>query len=217
MSGLEMLPLILGPKYVCLSLLGPSPTPEESWDLIRDILPMGESVVPDSFRVDLAYTGQRSNDTKRVMHAHNLIALTWAERLVKWGKFPTILAAVKANTCWSCGFQSERIDRAHIIARMDGGSDHVENIHLLCPTCHIQSEILDIEAYWRWFLATDIAGTIRERWRFMAHEHPHGYEGAGDRARAAIRALVERRLTSTPIEVSLHSVRADQPRTTPDL
>lgn len=43
-----------------------------------------------------------------------------------------------AKTCWACRylFVSENPERAHIIARSHGGSDHPSNFFLLCGTCH---------------------------------------------------------------------------------
>ena len=59
-------------------------------------------------------------------------------------------------SCMACGFYNyhgKRLDRAHIVARVYGGSDDVSNIHLLCRNCHIESEVLNEEYYWKWFKA----------------------------------------------------------------
>ena len=56
--------------------------------------------------------------------------------------------------CMACGFNHRNgtnLDRAHIVARDHGGSDDVSNIHLLCRNCHIESESLSEEYYWKWF------------------------------------------------------------------
>lgn len=52
--------------------------------------------------------------------------------------------------CYGCGINSQT-QRCHIKPHVDGGDETVENLHLLCPNCHIQSEILYGLKYWRWF------------------------------------------------------------------
>jgi len=52
--------------------------------------------------------------------------------------------------CWACGWESPNLERAHILARCEGGSDTVENLHLLCPDCHRVSEYLRDDDYWNW-------------------------------------------------------------------
>ena len=41
--------------------------------------------------------------------------------------------------CFACTWQG-RLERAHILAKCDGGSDDVSNIHLLCRSCHVMQE-----------------------------------------------------------------------------
>lgn len=52
--------------------------------------------------------------------------------------------------CMACGYNGPNY-RCHITARVNGGSDAVDNLHMLCKTCHDASEYLQGEAYWRWF------------------------------------------------------------------
>jgi hypothetical protein len=52
--------------------------------------------------------------------------------------------------CWACGWVEEQLDRAHIHARCEGGTDTVDNLHLLCRTCHRVSEYLQGDDYWKW-------------------------------------------------------------------
>jgi hypothetical protein len=57
--------------------------------------------------------------------------------------------------CFGCGFEQNTnnlLQRAHILARADGGNDDVSNIHLLCRHCHFLSEYKSSDEYWRWFL-----------------------------------------------------------------
>ena len=44
-----------------------------------------------------------------------------------------------------------KIQRCHIKARCNGGTDDVKNIHLLCVACHDESETLCGLSYWRWY------------------------------------------------------------------
>lgn len=53
--------------------------------------------------------------------------------------------------CFACGRPSTTmwgIDRAHIDP---GGGEGPENLHLLCKACHVRSEYVTGDAYWRWF------------------------------------------------------------------
>lgn len=52
--------------------------------------------------------------------------------------------------CFACG-DTYIIERCHIIPRNSGGTDLVNNIHLLCKKCHIESEFLYGNVYWNWF------------------------------------------------------------------
>ena len=54
--------------------------------------------------------------------------------------------------CFACGMTDDRfkLERAHIVARCNGGSDGVENLHLLCHTCHRASEFREGKDYFDW-------------------------------------------------------------------
>jgi len=56
------------------------------------------------------------------------------------------------NYCFACGMIDDRfkLERAHIVARCNGGSDGVENLHLLCHTCHRASEFKEGKEYFDW-------------------------------------------------------------------
>lgn len=56
----------------------------------------------------------------------------------------------EVDTCFACDFINGPAERAHIKARCDGGSDEPDNLHLLCPQCHKDSEFMEGQAYWRW-------------------------------------------------------------------
>lgn len=73
----------------------------------------------------------------------------WAAWLAEIGKFDSIEEATEADYCFACGFEFTT-QRAHILAHCHGGSDGVENLHLLCRGCHLDSEHLSGEAYFEW-------------------------------------------------------------------
>ena len=56
------------------------------------------------------------------------------------------------SDCMACGV-STTLERCHITARHKGGSDDPSNIHLLCRSCHSESESWQGDAYNAWFLA----------------------------------------------------------------
>ena len=45
-------------------------------------------------------------------------------------------------TCFCCGDHRENLEKAHIIPVSSGGSDDVDNIHILCKSCHLRTESL---------------------------------------------------------------------------
>lgn len=48
------------------------------------------------------------------------------------------------KTCWGCGFTAPFIDRAHVRAVCDGGTNEPENMVLLCRMCHTAQETVCI-------------------------------------------------------------------------
>lgn len=57
---------------------------------------------------------------------------------------------VNEGECFKCK-QNIPLERAHILSVFDGGSDECDNLHLLCHSCHKNSEILTGIAYDEWF------------------------------------------------------------------
>lgn len=57
---------------------------------------------------------------------------------------------VKNLQCFACG-RAGVLDRAHIVPRHKGGSDDLSNLHLLCKSCHAESDLFHGRQYWRWF------------------------------------------------------------------
>lgn len=72
-----------------------------------------------------------------------------------------IKSVVNDNTCFKCGVTSILgkdiiiVDRAHILAVCEGGSDDLDNLHLLCRRCHRDSEVYSGKEYNLWFLSKD--------------------------------------------------------------
>jgi hypothetical protein len=67
-------------------------------------------------------------------------------------------STVDDNTCFKCSATSIFgdaliVDRAHILAVCDNGTDEVDNIHLLCRGCHRESEAYSGNEYKLWFLS----------------------------------------------------------------
>lgn len=58
------------------------------------------------------------------------------------------------DVCFACHCTA-KTQRAHIMARCDGGTDEVDNIHLLCPSCHAESEGIDGDLYFDWLINYD--------------------------------------------------------------
>lgn len=96
------------------------------------------------------------------MPSHKSVRDFWAStsiHLIKWGNTPEL----NENRCFACGGlypNGVKLDRSHIVAKWCGGPDATENLHLLCRTCHLDSEDFcresDQDRYWRWFFARDI-------------------------------------------------------------
>jgi hypothetical protein len=71
----------------------------------------------------------------------------WADRLVD---IDIEEFALTWESCFVCGAVS-KLERSHILSLCDGGTNTVDNLHLLCRQCHDESEPLSGEAYWRWY------------------------------------------------------------------
>ena len=54
-----------------------------------------------------------------------------------------------SDCCMACGFHFY-VERCHLKAVSNGGSNDVSNLHILCKNCHTESEMLNKEYYWIW-------------------------------------------------------------------
>lgn len=89
----------------------------------------------------------------RSMPSVRAIREYWAPVLARIGKYDSVTEALDP-TCFACGFDTvpgcRGLERAHILSRVSGGADTVDNLHMLCPMCHKASEFLTGEPYWIW-------------------------------------------------------------------
>jgi hypothetical protein len=69
----------------------------------------------------------------------------------------------KGGLCYACGLYWTDCERAHIVARSNGGTDSVDNLHMLCRTCHRASEPHEGDAYWEWMTGWTMTHAILAR------------------------------------------------------
>ena len=85
------------------------------------------------------------SNLKRKMPSQTKIFEHWENKLDE----------IHLNQCFACSsLDTQRLERAHILARCNGGDDSLDNLHLLCRHCHISSELMSGEEYWLWFQYT---------------------------------------------------------------
>jgi hypothetical protein len=76
----------------------------------------------------------------------------WCDQLWNEKGFDSRAEFMERGNCFACGMNpGGSLERAHIHARTNGGSDTADNLHMLCRTCHRDSEYLEGDDYWRWF------------------------------------------------------------------
>lgn len=86
----------------------------------------------------------------RKMPREMVIRRYWVEMLWKAKGYDSPAEFLEPGTCFACGMEGK--ERAHILARADGGSDLPGNLHILCRVCHKDSERLDGEKYMTWLM-----------------------------------------------------------------
>ena len=90
------------------------------------------------------------NSKPRRMPTKNQIKEYWWKRLVELEKFICKDEVFEDDYCFACGFEAHT-ERAHILAKCEGGNNEPSNLHLLCSQCHKTSELLNGKRYWNWF------------------------------------------------------------------
>jgi 5-methylcytosine-specific restriction endonuclease McrA len=84
------------------------------------------------------------------MPSERTIREHWAEAVWRQKGFDSRNEFMEMGVCFACGFSGE-VHRAHIVPRIKGGSDSPDNLHMLCPFCHKDSEVMEGEEYMAWF------------------------------------------------------------------
>ena len=99
----------------------------------------------------------RKRPTKRQIKEY------WKYRILELKKeiFNSIEYFQGGDFCFACGLLTNKTtERAHIVARVSGGSDDIDNIHLLCSACHKDSELIEGDEYFEWFASRSHVDTI---------------------------------------------------------
>jgi len=93
--------------------------------------------------------GITSRSSHRGMPSKNKILKYWEENLDKLGPDMDGYYDIVEDSCWACNKHFTQIERCHIVPAVSGGSNKVSNLHLLCRSCHTESE--GHVDYWNWF------------------------------------------------------------------
>jgi hypothetical protein len=70
----------------------------------------------------------------RIMPSKKQIFNYWFDKIID-------LEDLELNDCWGCGFPAS-IQRCHIQDRCESKNDSVENLVLLCKSCHRMQEVM---------------------------------------------------------------------------
>ncbi len=83
------------------------------------------------------------NKTPRKYKSHSQIRKYWADFFWEFNNFDSPEEFIETPSCFACGYDwgiLAPLEAAHIVARCDGGSDGVDNMVILCRTCHRSQE-----------------------------------------------------------------------------
>jgi len=105
----------------------------------------------------------------RKMPSKSQICTYWFPHLLTIGKVSDEEDWCKV--CFACSISSASIfgtsentialHRAHIHPKVLGGTDEVDNLHLLCQYCHLASEFIYGTDYWAWFMQRKLMHTLQ--------------------------------------------------------
>ena len=98
---------------------------------------------------------------KRKMPSRNAIAAFWSDKL----------DYIDSENCFACHWGGG-LERCHITARCNGGSDNVDNLHVLCLECHKASEHIEGKEYFAWLNC--VREKVNRNW-FAYHYHKREY------------------------------------------
>lgn len=82
---------------------------------------------PDKYHMDIYFEPQTDDDKSYKEYNH-------------W----------RTSVCFACGSHIGT-ERCHILPVNQGGNNKLDNLHLLCKECHLESEYLHGTVYWEWF------------------------------------------------------------------
>jgi 5-methylcytosine-specific restriction endonuclease McrA len=108
---------------------------------------IGADIVVNGVTIGIERPFLRVQSRKRTIKRGGVVK-HWRPKLAAMGK----TFEVDHDVCFACGTRGS-MERAHILPHVLGGSCEPENIHLLCPKCHDESESLHGEDYFLWFVA----------------------------------------------------------------
>jgi len=75
----------------------------------------------------------------------------WRDKLWRVKGFDSPEEFMEPGVCFACGsYEGAVLERAHIKAKGEGGTDSPDNLHVLCHVCHQDSEGLSGERYFQW-------------------------------------------------------------------
>lgn len=86
--------------------------------------------------------------------------IEWLEEFENYTSLSKELQFEAFATCFACGGFFEVTTRCHITPKCEGGSDNVENLHLLCSGCHKESENISGDVYFNWFISKDLSNSV---------------------------------------------------------
>jgi hypothetical protein len=73
----------------------------------------------------------------------------WRTRVSDLGVYHDWQEELSETECFACG-DGRRVARCHIVPYAHGGANSVENLMLLCPRCHEESEHIPPDVFWTW-------------------------------------------------------------------
>lgn len=111
--------------------------------------------------------------TRCKMPSRAAIAEYWSPRVEQFGVYNYSQDELPDCECWACG-KLGLLQRCHIDDHAHGGENAVENLVILCPGCHAESESLSLASFWPW-----IRHSRQTRWKTPWEHVMRKLEAAG--------------------------------------
>jgi len=142
----------------------------------------------------------------RISISKNVIARHWAKEISEVKGHPQE-EFNKAQRCFACMLNLP-LYRAHITPYIETQDNSVENLHLLCQTCHRDSEIMSGDEYWNWLkkrttldtivsMAAFEGKSIKELSKLVSIEHKKWKKDCSTKTRLGIQKIKEQGLAYT--------------------